>query len=105
MYLKVKNEFEVSLTVYGEDPKIGTEAEQVKKYPWIVLSIDLFISSSGACRKPLPHYTVPRPQFAHRVCLLCSGSEGGHGHPVPSSVHEHFEGQAATADGARRPPP
>jgi hypothetical protein len=47
VYLKVKNEFEVSLTVYGEDPKLGTEAEQVKKYPWVVLSIDLFISSSG----------------------------------------------------------
>lgn len=58
MYLKVKNEFEVSLTVYGEDPKIGTEAEQVKKYPWIVLSIDLFISSSGACRKLLPHHNA-----------------------------------------------
>jgi hypothetical protein len=71
VYLKVKNEFEVSLTVYGEDPKLGTEAEQVKKYPWVVLSIDLFISSSGTRImppwKPLHAVSLSHSRAATRI--------------------------------------
>jgi len=48
VFLKVKNEFEVALTVLGEDLQLTTEVEQSKKYPWVVLGIELFISSSGA---------------------------------------------------------
>ncbi len=90
MYCRVKDEFEVALTVEGEDIAADyatlSEADMNRKFPWVVLSIELFISlgtAAGSCGRgdetddDTTHWLLPatqremlRHRLQHRMALV-----------------------------------